>query len=252
MITWLCNICNLPVIYIFLPDLYPKKRKLLIYLHPGDFYPEPYSGPGKWWSAVVGCHSSFVFQRHRAHLFQYHGIYISQTCCRCSLEHTQWFLNKKKTRWFNGFGRPWRRYQGFTNHVNDAFTNPGCTPEGLSLEWISSPSSSPDRKQNKVLKVLSALATVLVIDHEKVVVVAKNGNGGNVEIIACTDQIAVDKSPESLLKDLWNFVITENPRTDAGKEIAELYPTIHNPKDEPGHPKDSTLVNLKSDVKQHW
>jgi hypothetical protein len=113
---------------------------------------------------------------------------------------------------------------------------------------------TPTDIQRKELKVLSALATVLVTEHEKVAVVAKHGNG-SVEVYACTDKIAAVENAKSFhenLKYLWNFIVTENIRDDAEKDDARTYPTIHNPKENPDHPRDFTLDKLLADVKNHW
>ena len=51
---------------------------------------------------------------------------------------------------------------------------------------------TPTDAQSKECKVLTALATVLVMEHEKVAVVAKYGNigWGAAEVFACTDSIS--------------------------------------------------------------
>ena len=67
---------------------------------------------------------------------------------------------------------------------------------------------APDDRQSTLLRVLSALATVLVMDHEKVAVVAEIVMGGSIEAFACTDIIAAGENSEAssanLLKNLWN------------------------------------------------
>jgi hypothetical protein len=77
------------------------------------------------------------------------------------------------------------------------------------------------------LKVLTALATVLVMDKDKVAVVAKQDRAGPL-----------------------NFIATANPRTDAEQE-AGTYPTICNSKDK-YYPNGAMLDQLKADVKQYW
>ena len=118
----------------------------------------------------------------------------------------------------------------------------------------------PTDIQCKELKVLSALATLLVMEHERVAVVAKNGNARrrNVEVFACTDQISAvknlntDSSSISFLKSVWNLLVTKNPRDNAELETSGSYPIIYNPKQSPDHPKDVTLDKLQADVKNHW
>lgn len=121
-----------------------------------------------------------------------------------------------------------------------------------SMPVIQPPSLSD--KQAHELKVLTALATVLVMEHEKVAVVTKHGDGGSEEVFACTDNITVDENtksfPTDILENLWNFVVAENPRKKLKHQ--EFYPTIHNPKDSPDHPIDVTLDKLKAHVKKNW
>lgn len=105
------------------------------------------------------------------------------------------------------------------------------------------PPPTPTDIQRKECKVLSALATVLVMQHEKVAVVAKYGKSGwlgGAEVFACTDSIAADrenaKSLVDSMKNLWNFVTTENPRRkQAIKEGPGVYPSIVDPKDNANH-----------------
>ena len=65
-------------------------------------------------------------------------------------------------------------------------------------ELVHSPLKTGDSERRE-LKVLSALATVLIMEHEVIAVVAKHDNNGNigtggvVEVVACADSIA-DKS----------------------------------------------------------
>ena len=89
--------------------------------------------------------------------------------------------------------------------------------------------------QAKELRVLSALATVLVMENEVVAVVAKHGNhgigfGGVVEVIACTDSF-VDKESESQPpKSLLNtFLSTYNPWFS---DTSKLELAIHNQADD--------------------
>ena len=61
-----------------------------------------------------------------------------------------------------------------------------------------------DETQTQVLKVLSALAAVLVKEHETVAVVAKRDND----------------------LELLNFIVTINPQKDAAPDGPQTYPTI--------------------------
>jgi hypothetical protein len=111
----------------------------------------------------------------------------------------------------------------------------------------------PTNEQTKELRVLSALATILVTEHEKVAVVAKNGNGRNVEVFTFTDSIAADKSTTkslsaNIIEYLRSFIVTINPRDKAN----ETYPTIYNPKDGLSITSGATLDDLKTNVKNHW
>jgi hypothetical protein len=107
-----------------------------------------------------------------------------------------------------------------------AIQKTGQPIKSLPAELVPSPHRTDS--QRKELKVLSALATVLVMEHEVVAVVAKNGigPGGVEEVVACTDSI-VDKEsdsepPKSLLE---NFIATYNPRK-VDKSKTKL--AIHN------------------------
>jgi hypothetical protein len=107
--------------------------------------------------------------------------------------------------------------------------------------------------QKREIKVLSALATVLVMEHEKVAVVAKHGNGEGIEVFACTDQIAADKTNDSYLTDLWNFLTTINPKTKGvGLSNKGAYPCIRSLKDEAGYPEGASLEELQTMVRSHW
>ena len=72
---------------------------------------------------------------------------------------------------------------------------PDVHQKDLALNESVPPPPVLDRKQNKVLKVLSALATILVIDHEKVAVVAKNGNGGTWRLLLALIKLQWTKAP---------------------------------------------------------
>jgi len=97
-------------------------------------------------------------------------------------------------------------------------------------EIVPSPSTGLTDSQHKELKVLSALATVLVMEHEVVAVVAKHGNGpgGVEEVIACTDSV-VDKESEPPKSIMENFIATVNPRR-SDKSKTKL--AIHNQADD--------------------
>jgi hypothetical protein len=75
------------------------------------------------------------------------------------------------------------------------------------------PSPLRTDSEHKELKILSALATVLVMEHEVVAVVAKHvtGPGGVEEVVACTDSI-LDKESEPPKSFMENFIATYNPR----------------------------------------
>jgi hypothetical protein len=116
-------------------------------------------------------------------------------------------------------------------------------------------------EQYKELKILSALATVLVMEHDVVAVVAKPGNArdseGSVEVLACTDSIVEGKSsnPDSniLGSILKHFLVTSNPRRlKKPSKKPNIYPTICNPKNSSHHPQDVTLNNLQEDVRKNW
>jgi hypothetical protein len=113
-------------------------------------------------------------------------------------------------------------------------------------------SRTPTADQSEELKVLSALATVLVMEHEIVAVVAKQTGGGCVEVVASTDMDTANnpfKPPiTNPLQHLWNLVATTNPRkgTDNSLEI------INSKYYYDDHPTDTSLVTLKKYVRNHW
>ena len=90
-------------------------------------------------------------------------------------------------------------------------------------------STLTDETQTRELKVLSALAAVLVKEHETVAVVAKRDN---------------DPEPP-------NFVVTINPRTDAAPDGPQTYPTILETM-RSDHRKEPTLDELKTDAIKNW
>ena len=97
----------------------------------------------------------------------------------------------------------------------------------------------------KELKVLSALATVLVMEHEVVAVVAKHdkrgniGTGGVVEVVASTDSI-IDEESES--------PATHNPRF-SNKSKTRL--EIHNQADDfQDLTKEELLEKFKAGTKK--
>lgn len=138
------------------------------------------------------------------------------------------------------------------------------TDPSLKAPELSPP--SPTDEQSRELRVLSALATILVMEHEKVAVVAKHGNssGGGVEVFACTDSSAgkntksdSESSYADIFQYLWNFVVAENPRENPQDDDSE-YPAIHNPRDSPDHlclqgiSENELLGKLLADVKKYW
>ena len=80
-----------------------------------------------------------------------------------------------------------------------------------------------------MLKVLSALAAVLVKEHETFAVVAKRDND----------------------LELSNFVVTINPRKDVAPDGPQTYPTILETMWS-DHCKEPMLDELKTDVIKNW
>ena len=90
-------------------------------------------------------------------------------------------------------------------------------------------STLTDETQTRVLKVLSALAAVLIKEHETVAVVAK-----------CDDDL-----------ELLNFVVMINPRKDAAPDGPQTYPTILETMWS-DHRKEPMLDELKTDAIKNW
>ena len=90
-------------------------------------------------------------------------------------------------------------------------------------------STLTDETQTQVLKVLSALAAVLVKEHETVAVVAK-----------CDNDL-----------ELSNFVVMINPRKDAAPDGPQTYPTILEIM-RSNHRKEPMLDELKTDAIKNW
>ena len=111
---------------------------------------------------------------------------------------------------------------------------------------------------SKELKILSALATVLVMTHEIVAVVAKHGNLGGLEVIASTDSVVSVAEPipnSNILGRIWKLVVTANPRLDSSPTLMdgpEVYPTIHNSKNNLNHLGGVELGVLKAAAKKEW
>jgi hypothetical protein len=101
----------------------------------------------------------------------------------------------------------------------------------------------------KELKVLSALATVLVMEHEVVAVLGKHGdhgNGGVMEVFACTDSIVDKESKAPTDKSfLDNLIATYNPRFSDPSKV-EL--AIHN--QSATFIQKASAVNFKPDLKK--
>lgn len=115
-------------------------------------------------------------------------------------------------------------------------------------------STLTDETQTRELKVLSALAAVLVKEHENVAVVAKHDDDpeGSVEVFACTDISGADESTtKSFLEHLRNLVVTINPRVDAEPEGLQTYPTILETMWS-DHREEPTLDELKTDAIKNW
>ena len=129
-------------------------------------------------------------------------------------------------------------------HANSAVK----VPESLDTR-----SQDLTERESKELKILTTLATVLVMEHKKVAVVANPGNGERVEVFVCTDSITIDESTKSseanFLGYLRSFVVTTNPRKDIKQET--IRPTICNLNDKI-HLDSATLDELKADVKRYW
>ena len=90
-------------------------------------------------------------------------------------------------------------------------------------------STLTDGTQVQELKVLSALATVLIMEHENVAVVAK-----------CDNDL-----------ELSNFVVMINPQKDAAPDGLQTYPTILETMWSIHH-KEPTLDELKTDAIKNW
>ena len=90
-------------------------------------------------------------------------------------------------------------------------------------------STLTDETQVWELKVLSALATVLVMEHENVAVVAKHDN---------------DLEP-------LNFIVMINPRKDVAPDGPQTYPTILETMWS-NHHKEFMLDELKTDAIKNW
>ena len=86
-----------------------------------------------------------------------------------------------------------------------------------------------DETQTRVLKVLSALAAVLVKEHETVAVVAKHDND----------------------LELSNFVVTINPQKDAAPDGLQTYQTILETMWS-NHCKEPMLDELRTDAIKNW
>ena len=115
------------------------------------------------------------------------------------------------------------------NYITDAFSN---LIEKANLD-LRKPanifSTLTDETQTRELKVLSALAAVLVKEHETVAVVAKCDNDS----------------------ELSNFVVTINPQKDAAPDGRQTYPTFLETMSSDHH-KKPTLDELKTDSIKNW
>ena len=90
-------------------------------------------------------------------------------------------------------------------------------------------STLTDETQTRVLKVLSALAAVLIKEHETAAVVAK-----------CDNDL-----------ELSNFVVMINPQKDAALDGMQTYPTILETVWS-NHCKEPMLDELKTDAIKNW
>lgn len=107
------------------------------------------------------------------------------------------------------------------------------------------------QEQKDELKILSALATILVMEHEVVAVVAKKGDG-DVEVVASSNMGVKqeDKSTSSYLDKLWNLWATINPSRTRLDHLVN--PRIINSKEIGGFPANPTLCDLKKYHLEHW
>ena len=113
------------------------------------------------------------------------------------------------------------------NYITDAFSNRESRlgPEKSSKFF----STLTDETQTQELKVLSALAAVLIMEHENVAVVAERDND----------------------LELSNFVVTINPQKDAAPDGPQTYPTILETMWS-DHCKEHMLDELKTDAIKNW
>lgn len=81
------------------------------------------------------------------------------------------------------------------------------------------------REQRIELKVLNALATIIVMDKEVVAVAAEYRLGDGKFGIVASKQVTNLPLPSGSTP--WNFLISMNPRKDAAPSI---YPSLDNPK----------------------
>ena len=116
---------------------------------------------------------------------------------------------------------------------------------------IDSPSATPVQIQE--LTILSALATILVREHECVAVVAKSGNDaeGRVEIFVCTDSVA-DKPTSTFLGNIWNILTTINTRKDVTPDGPNAYPTILDATYRSDRFESHTLDELDKKALSNW
>lgn len=109
------------------------------------------------------------------------------------------------------------------------------------------------------LRILNALATVIVINNEVVAVVENHENGEKgQQVIACT-RLARDREelivpqPQTLVGQFWKLFATSNPRRDED-ELAPWrdVPTIVDAKPPSNLPSDGTDPQVEDFVDQYW
>lgn len=105
-------------------------------------------------------------------------------------------------------------------------------------------------QKRKELKLLNALATVIVMDHEVVAVVANNSHPEGVDILAYAElQPKADSEiPRSsgLLQPLWQLLVNSNPRDKASSATGNI-PQIRTPTAPIG--AETTLLSY---VEKRW
>lgn len=116
---------------------------------------------------------------------------------------------------------------------------------------------SADPANRKELKIVNALATIMVVDNEVVAVVAKHDVGAEaLQAIVCA-HLADDKknlthsqSP-GIMGQLWQFLITQNPRRDDPSPSCSNRPLIVDP-EIPAGLEPNNMEGLKEYISARW